>query len=129
SWSCPCDPAPSIQDEAVLAAVFRRRAGWTPWRTVDLVDAAEQDGGRVGRVRESVIRSREVLRRDRARDVGRHDHHQFGLPVDVIAALEQRAENRKVHQGWQSRNLMLRMLLEYARHVDLPIRWHSEWCS
>src|SRR3954469_22946747 len=80
-------PAPSVQDEAVFAAVLRRSAGRTPRRAIDLVDAAEQDGSGVGRVHKTVIRARQVLLGDGARDIWRHDHHQLGLPVDVVAAL------------------------------------------
>src|SRR5438309_5492015 len=66
-------PRPSIQDEAVFAAVLRRGAHRAARRAVDLVDAAEQHGGRIGRVREAVIRPRQILLRDGARDIWRHD--------------------------------------------------------
>src|SRR5436190_19376996 len=68
----------SIENEAVFALIAGRRrriAG----RAVDAIEAAEQDGGRIRGVGEAVIRPREILPRHRARDVGRHDHHQLGL--------------------------------------------------
>src|SRR4051812_2396190 len=88
----------SIENEAVFALVAggRRRVAGRP---VDLVEAAEQDGGGIGRVLETVIRPRQVLPRHRPCDVRRHDDHQLGLPIDVVAALEQSAEYRQLHQA------------------------------
>src|SRR2546423_9516821 len=80
---------PSIQNEAVLAVVARCRCRFAG-RAVDAVEAAEQERGRIGAIREAVIRPRQILLRHRARDVRRNDHHQLGLAVDIVAALEQR---------------------------------------
>ena len=44
----------------------------------------------IARVGVAVVRPRQLLLRHRAHDIGRDDHHQFGLLVDVVAALEQR---------------------------------------
>src|SRR3954470_4071743 len=64
----------SVENEAVLA-VIDRRARRPPGvrRAVDLVQPSEQDGGRIGRIRKAVIRTRQVLLRHRACDIGRHD--------------------------------------------------------
>src|SRR5436309_12671309 len=86
----------SIENEAVFAVVAcgrRRLAG----RAVDAVEASEQDRGGIGAVGKAVVRPRQVLLRDRTRDVGRDDDHQLGLTVDVVAALEQRAEHGQLH--------------------------------
>src|SRR5215471_3021824 len=84
----------SVDDEAVLTAVSRRaRRTLRTGRAVDPIDAAHQDRGRVGRIREAIVRTRQVLLRDRTRDIRRHDHDQLGLAIDVVAALEQRAEH------------------------------------
>src|SRR6478752_7078730 len=58
----------SIENEAVFALVTRRRhriAG----RAVDLVEAAEQNSGRITRVLEAIVRTRQILPRHGARDV------------------------------------------------------------
>ena len=69
-------------------------------------------------VGEAVVRPRQILLRDRAHDVGRHQHHQLGLPVDVVAALEQRAEHRKLHQAGNAVDLLLGLLLDHAGHGE-----------
>src|SRR5437764_13647612 len=97
---------PSIQNEAVLAVVARCRCRLAG-RPIDAVEAAEQEGGRVGAVGKAVIRPRQVLLRDRARDVRCNDHHQLGLAVDVVAALEQRAEHGQLHQAGQAADVVL----------------------
>src|SRR4026209_2464522 len=89
---------PSIENEAVLAVVACCR-GWLARRAVDAIETAEQERGGIGAVRKAVIRPRQILLRHRARDVWRDDHHQFGLAVDVVAALEQRAEHGQLHQA------------------------------
>src|SRR6187431_709218 len=68
---------PSIQNEAVLAVVGPR-GSLAARPAVEAVQASEQNGGRIGCVGEAVVRSRQVLLGDRARDVRRDDHHQLG---------------------------------------------------
>src|SRR6185295_2264392 len=104
---------PSVENEAVLAVVAGLRT-LLARLAVDLVQAAEQVGGRIGGVGKAVVGPRQVLLRDRARDVGRHDHHQFGLAVDVVAALEQRAQSRTLHQAGEPADLVLGLLLDPA---------------
>src|SRR3954471_11583665 len=107
----------SIENEAVFALVAggrRRVAG----RAVDLVEAAEQDGGGIGGVLETIIRPRQILPRYRACDVRRHDDHQLGLAIDVVAALEQRAEHWQLHQAGEPADGVLRLLLDHAGHRE-----------
>src|ERR1043165_6972481 len=67
----------SIKNEAVFALVAGRRRG-IAGRAVDLVEAPEQDRGRVRRALEAIVRPRQILPRDSARDVRPHHHPQPG---------------------------------------------------
>ena len=72
--------------------------------------------GRIGRVGEAVVGPRQLLLRDGAHDIGRHQDHQLGLAIDVVAALEQRAEHRQLHQPGKPVDLLLGLLLDHAGH-------------
>src|SRR5581483_7978789 len=82
-------PRPAlVRDKAVGAAIALARfvaAG----NAGDAIDVAEQVGLRIGCRDEAVIRTRQILLRDRAHDIGRHDHHQLGLAVQEVAAAKQ----------------------------------------
>src|SRR5579862_3668804 len=86
---------PLVRDEAIGAAIVAVRlvaAG----NAVDAIDAAEQIGLRIGCRSKAVIRTRQILLRDRANDERRHDDHQLGLVVLEISAAEQRAQDRQL---------------------------------
>src|SRR5579863_3093012 len=83
SWS---PAAASIEDEAVFAVigVGRRRIA----DPVETVESAEQNGFGIARIGEAVVGPRQILLRHRAHHIWRHQHHQLGLLIYVIAALE-----------------------------------------
>ena len=106
----------SVGDKAVGAAIAARRLRIAAGHAIDAIEIAEQLGLRIGRRGEAVIRTRQVLLRHRAHDVGRHQHHQFGLVVDEVAAAEQRAEDRQLHHAGQAVDRLLGLLLDQAGH-------------
>ncbi len=63
----------------------------------------------------AVIEPRQILLRHRAHHIGRDQNHQFGLVVDEVAAVEQRAENRQLRQPGQAVDSPLGLLRNQAR--------------
>src|ERR1700754_1357245 len=110
-WLSLCsNPHPgSIGDKAVRAAIALRRLG-AARHAIDTVDRAEQLGLRIGRGREAVIGPRQVLLRDRAHDVRRNNHGEFGLVVDEITAAEQRSQDRDLHHAGHPVDRLLGLL-------------------
>jgi hypothetical protein len=86
------------------------------WDAVDAIDAAQQIRLGIRSGGKSVIRARQILRRDGPNDNGRHDHHQLGLVVDEIPAAEQRPEDWQRRQAGQSVDRLLGLVLDQAGH-------------
>src|SRR6266436_10099089 len=61
----------SIGDKAIGAAIIPRRLG-TAGPAIDAVDVAQQIGLRIGRSSKPVIRTRQILLRDRPNHIWRH---------------------------------------------------------
>src|SRR3989304_2458361 len=78
----------SIEDESVFAVrVGRLLALGLTGGAVDAVETSKQDGRRIVGIGVTVVGARQLLLRHRAHHIRRHDHHQLGLVVDVVAAL------------------------------------------
>src|SRR6185295_16895784 len=103
-----------VEDEAILALIGSLRLDLVG-DAVDAVELAEQNAGGITGVGIAVVRTRQLLLRDRAHDVGADNDHQLGLPVDVVAALEQRAEDRQLHQARNAVELLLGLFVDHAR--------------
>src|SRR5690606_18711368 len=84
----------SVDDEAVAAVIGTLRHFGAA--AIDAIEPSEQDGGWVVGVGESVIRPRDLAGGCRAYRVGRDQDHQLGLAGLIIAAAEQRAQDRDV---------------------------------
>src|SRR5712691_105050 len=106
-------PRASIEDEAGLAMIRHFWLGLAG-RAVEAIELAEQNGSRVARVGISVVRPRQVLLSHRPYDIGSDDDHQLGLLVDEVAALEQGAEHRQLHQARNAVDLLLGLLRDHA---------------
>ena len=85
-------------------------------KAVNPVDAGEQRRLGVGGRRKPIIGARQFLLRHGPDNIGRHQHHQFGLVVDEVLAAEQRAENRQLVEPRQSVDRLLGLFLDQARH-------------
>ena len=55
-----------------------------------------------------------MLLRDRAHHIRRDNDHQLGLVIDVVAAPEQGAEDRQLHQPGNAVDLLLGLFLNHA---------------
>src|SRR5207237_1308869 len=109
--SSPGPTIPSVDDEAEIAGMAG--AGFDAGgNAINPVDARQQRRlGIVGR-RKAVIGTRQVLLRDRADDIRRHQHHQLGLVVDEILAAEEAAENGELIEAGQAVDRLLGLLLD-----------------
>src|SRR5664280_636478 len=85
SLSSIVSPYRSIENESVSAVVFARRRLGLAGGAVDAVEASQQHGGLIVGIGEAVVGPRQLFLRHRAHDIGRDQHHQLGLVVDVIA--------------------------------------------
>src|SRR3954468_23530827 len=83
---------------------------------IDTIDAAQQIGLRIGGTRKTIIRTRQIFFRHRPHDVGRYQHHQLGLAVDVIAAAEQRAQHRQLGEPRQTTDGLFGLFLDQPGH-------------
>src|SRR5580692_667106 len=83
---------------------------------VDAIEPAEQDRLGVAGIGETVVGPRQILLRNRAHHIRRHQHHQLGLLIDIVAALEQRSENGKLGQARQAVDRLLGLILDHAGH-------------
>src|SRR5262249_18302919 len=81
---------------------------------VNAIQLAKQEALRIVGVGESIIRPRQLLLRYRAHDIWSDQDHQFGLVVDVIAAPEESAQDRKMNEARKAIYLLLRLLLDHA---------------
>jgi hypothetical protein len=87
---------------------------------------AEQIRLRVRSIGEAVVGARQILLRDSAYNVRRHEDHQLGLAVDVVAAAEQRAEHRQLRQAGQAVDRLLGLFLNQAGHRHRTARWNFQ---
>src|SRR3954469_20611722 len=82
----------SVEDESVITLVgFLGDGLRLTGRTIDTVEPAEENGGWIARIGVAIIGPRQLVLGHRVDDVRRHQHDEFALVVDVVAALEQRA--------------------------------------
>src|SRR5215510_9363545 len=107
----------SVENEAGLAVVDDSRVALAGGG-VYAVELSEQRGCRIARVGIAVVRPRKILLRHRLHHVGRDDDHELGLLVDVVAALEQGAEDRQLHQARNAVDLLPGLLLDHAGHGE-----------
>src|SRR5215510_10571090 len=93
-------PAHSFDDEPVVALEIADRGD--ALGAVNLVEVAEEVGLAIGRLAETIERTRKLLARCRLDEVRRDDDDQLAFLLHEIAAAEERAQDGKVLEAGEA---------------------------
>src|SRR4051794_6361042 len=115
----------SVEDESVVARIEEPGVGLA-CDAVDAVESPQQYRCGIARISKPIVRARQIGTRGCPYHIGGNDHSQLGLTIDVVAALEHRAEDRKLHQSRDAIDLLLGLLLNQACEGEGAAGWNFE---